>query len=211
MPPFSLIMRRLTILGVFSLLTACTVSGPSTSSSSSSSSALSQASSAATHTVQGPGFHITFDSAMFTLQAPQLKQWYFANSLKNLTGTSLVHRIAVQHCALSGNCTPTTDNPLIGIYVIDEPLAGIQAKAEDWQNEGPVTVDGRAGFGFQMGVEGEGERDIFAPLSASETLYITCSTINEEVMMGYSSEPAFVKLAQQQELCDQLLNNVVFE
>lgn len=140
--------------------------------------------------------------------------WPFGQGGKTVNGLKLVHTVPVEKCGESGlpeHCTPLTRDIAVGFYVLPQSLASLRALAESWQTQESFVLQGRTGFSFVMGVEGENTYFSFVSLGDAKTLMITRDALDESMLLSYQNMPDFIPSARQKQLFDEIMTTVSFE
>lgn len=141
-----------------------------------------------------------FIKSSSTLMLDPLKTFYPA--------TKLTYTIDTPHCALSGSCTPYTNNMVL--YIASIPISYQEMRtllAQDIAPE-PIRSKDQEGFSISMGVEGEGMLYYVFPLNKKETLVIARSYIDESTLISYKTAPGFIPFEDQKTLAQKILSTL---
>ena len=157
------------------------------------------------------GIKIDYPKTIFAREATELAG-PFGNGQK-YTGDLLVHSIPVEHCGLSGlpeHCTPYTRDITIGFFIINEPLVNISQRLIKAYGEArKLSLVGREGVYVSLGVEGEGIHYYFLPLSEKNSLMITRSYMDENILSGYKNISGFINLNEQEKLFEEVVGKPI--
>lgn len=136
----------------------------------------------------------------------------FLNAKKEVDAVAIVHTIPVEHCDLSGlpeHCTPTTTDISISFAPLDYSLATIK-NAKGGTDLQPIEINGIEGWSMDVGAEGEGRIYRYLPLNDKQTLWISESYINENVVGNYKNAKGFITYGEQGLLAEKIYNTIKF-
>lgn len=127
---------------------------------------------------------------------------------KNITANvdAFKHEIAVEHCALSGKCTPTTIDMSIGSTFRNETF-----DIKNYPNIDFVKIPFESETGFiyeyNQGVEGEGMVFTFIP-QQNKLIIIYRTYIDENINLVYKKAKDFLPIAKQEEIYKKIINSL---
>lgn len=131
---------------------------------------------------------------------------------KSYQSVSLVHEVNVEHCPLSGikeMCTPNTTD--ISISITKVPLKYDDVMKAAQKQTGEIQELNTTNFVVkytEQGAEGEGKYYYFIKLNENNTLLLTRSYINQEVLLKYKDSPEFIKFGEQQKILEDIINSI---
>lgn len=123
----------------------------------------------------------------------------------------LVHNIKTQHCALSGVCTPTTDNLKIGLIFLEDQTIDKIRKSSIGDQLVSKKFDNRQGWQLSQGVEGEGMNYYFFDAKDKGVLMFYQTYLDENILTNYKTTKDFIPYERQQSIMAQILRNFTLE
>jgi hypothetical protein len=124
------------------------------------------------------------------------------------TEVNFYHEIAMEHCALSGECQPKTLNMNVGAAIVRTSLQDIENQAQqefDISKKGEINT-----YTICQGAEGEGICYAFIPVNSNTTLLIYNSYMDESILSNYQQVAGFIKYAEQQRIMDDIYKSIKF-
>jgi hypothetical protein len=121
----------------------------------------------------------------------------------------LNHTIPVEHCALSGQCTPTTTDLKVGATVLKDTLATIKNSSIGNQLI-PQTYGTTKALVLAQGVEGEGIEYYFIEMPNGKVLMMYYQYINENVVQNYKKAKDFIPYAKQTRIAEDIIKSIKF-
>ena len=114
--------------------------------------------------------------------------------------------IAVEHCALSGECTPTTTNMTFGSIMRDEQFS--LENYPDLEFVGHL-YGNTPSWEYTEGAEGEGIVYTFIPHN-NKLLILYRTFIDENVITNYKNVKNFITYAKQAEIMTEIIESIKF-
>lgn len=117
------------------------------------------------------------------------------------------HEIPVEHCALSGQCTPTTTDIKFGSTLLNENITAIRQTAFGKTLE-VRTVSGLTVYEITQGAEGEGIVYSFIPWQDNKVIFMYRTYIDENVVLNYKSASKFIPIEEQKRIYDRVIGSL---
>jgi len=131
-----------------------------------------------------------------------------------VAAVAAVRYVNEQHCGQSGlpeHCRPFLENPAVAFGVIEKTFEDLKKNElkDVMQFSEAITLGGKEGIQYYMGVEGEGVVTILVPFKADQTLLIQY-TFDEFIDSMTTNNAGMYKSTEQKVVVDNLLSTLKF-
>ncbi len=152
------------------------------------------------------GYSFDYPTSLFTQHKGMVNPIY-KGIASQISVDEFIHEIPIEHCALSGVCTPTTVNMRFGSTLLDDSIATI-LKTEFGQSLEKYAVADLSVYEVSQGVEGEGMIYSFIPWQDNKTLFLYRTYIDESILAGYQNAKNFIPLAEQEAIYKKIIGSL---